>query len=80
MDDKKVEVLNTWILAARSTGQNQPIEADTELLDSGLLDSVQIIELVSFVEDHFNVKIDIADIVPENFGSIAKILTMIERL
>ena len=80
MDDKKVEVLNTWILAARSTGQNQPIEADTELLDSGLLDSVQIIELVSFVEDHFNVKIDIADIVPENFGSIAKILTMIDRL
>ena len=80
MDDKKVEVLSTWILAARSTGQNQPIEADTELLDSGLLDSVQIIELVAFVEDHFNVKIDVADIVPENFGSIAKILTMIERL
>ena len=80
MDDKKVEVLSTWIRAAKSAGQTQAIEADTELLDSGLLDSVQIIELVAFVEDHFNVKIDVADIVPENFGSIAKILTMIERL
>lgn len=40
------------------------------LLDSGLVDSAGIFELVGFVERSFDVEIDDTDIVPENFETV----------
>lgn len=47
------------------------------LLSTGLLDSLAIVKLLSYLEDEFDVEIDDADFDPENFetiGSIAKLI------
>jgi acyl carrier protein len=46
-----------------------PIEADTSLLDSGLVDSTGIFELVSFLEGEFGIEVADEEIVPEHFES-----------
>jgi acyl carrier protein len=43
---------------------------DDSLLDSGLIDSAGIFELVGFLERSFNIQVDDAEIVPEHFESV----------
>lgn len=47
------------------------ITDDESLLDSGLVDSAGIFELVGFLEKEFGIEIDDTEIVPENFDSIS---------
>lgn len=48
--------------------------SDTEsLIESGIMDSTGVLELVSFLEGELGIKVDDADIVPENLNSIEAI-------
>lgn len=48
--------------------------SDTEsLIDSGVMDSTGVLELVSFLEGELGLRVDDADIVPENLNSIEAI-------
>ncbi len=52
---------------------NEPdriIGADDDLLTSGLVDSMGIMTLVFFLEQHFAVQIAPGDVTIENFGSL----------
>ena len=46
---------------------------DDSFLQEGIVDSVGVMDLVSFVEDNFNVEVDDQEIVPDNFDSINKL-------
>ena len=52
---------------------------DTSLLDQGIVDSTGVLELTAFIEENFSIKIDDAEIVPENLDSIGNILAFIAR-
>jgi len=46
------------------------IKEDDDLLSSGLIDSLGILTLVSFMEEQFSIEIPSEDVVYENFNSI----------
>jgi len=50
---------------------------DASFLENGIVDSMNILQLVMFVEENFAVKVGDSDIVPENFDSVAKIANYI---
>lgn len=52
---------------------------DTDLLAAGLLDSFDIVNLVSQLEEAFAVEIEPTDIVPENFHTVSAIAALMER-
>lgn len=47
-----------------------PIQDDTSLLETGILDSLSLLRLLVFLEDEFSVQIDDFDLVPENFTTV----------
>ena len=50
------------------------------LVDDGILDSFDIVSLVTEVNDEFDVKIPASEIIPENFNSVDQLWELIERL
>lgn len=53
---------------------------DDSLLDSGLLDSIGIFELVSFLESAFGIKVDDEAIVPEHFETVGLLASFVDRV
>lgn len=54
-----------------------PYPADASFLENGIVDSMNILELVMYVEESFGVKVGDSDIVPENFDSVSKMASYI---
>jgi len=55
------------------------LDPDEDLLEQGIVDSLGIMKLVVFMEDTFGIKVDDAEIVPENFNNLNSIVTFVER-
>jgi acyl carrier protein len=49
-----------------------PHPLDASFLENGIVDSMNILELVMYVEECFGVKVADNDIVPENFDSVTR--------
>ena len=56
----------------------KPVE--TDLIGDKILDSLKIVQLVSELNDEFDIEITPIDIVPENFKSAEAIYAMVKRL
>ncbi len=65
---------------ANDLGGGSGVEVDTQLFDTGVLDSVGIFDLVTFLEKEFGVSIGDELIVPENFDSVKSVSDFVRRL
>ena len=59
--------------------EDQELDDDESLLDSGVMDSTGVLELVAFLEQHFGVHVQDAELIPENLDSISRIAQLIQR-
>lgn len=48
-------------------------------LGKGILDSTGILEVISFIEEQFNIKVQDEEMVPENLDSINNIIAFVKR-
>lgn len=70
-----VELAMNWVKANNLTNgaSNAQITEDTNLLESGLLDSFGFVELILFLETQSRCKIDLTEVDPADF-SVVKVL------
>ena len=54
------------------------IENDVQFFERGIIDSLQIVEIIGYLEDDLEVEIAGEDLTPENFGSIAGMARFLE--
>ena len=76
MDNKEIiyELIN-----GISSSKKVQLRDDTNLLDTQILDSLGIAQLVAGLEANFNIEFDAEDIVPENFMTIVQIQKFIKK-
>lgn len=76
MDNKSI--ISDYIRREFVKGRNSTLNSSEDLLSSGILDSLAILQLVSFVEQRFDRSIPVEDIVYENFCSVDAIAGYLE--
>lgn len=57
----------------------QALGDQTSFLDTGIIDSTGVLELVSFLQEQFGIALEDGEIVPENLDSVANIVGLIQR-
>ena len=76
MDENRAELMEIL----EETRPEIDFETETALIDDQLLDSFDIISIVSEINDAFDISINVNDLLPENFNSVDAILELIERM
>ncbi len=73
LDAALVEMITTEITFG------QEVRPETDLLLTGLVDSVGVIRIVTWMEDHLEIEIDPVDVVLENFQTIELMVSYARR-
>jgi acyl carrier protein len=73
------EQIRSYILDNFLFGDDSGLDDSVSFLDSGLIDSTGILEVISFLEETFSIKVKDEELVPENLDSIQNILGYLER-
>jgi acyl carrier protein len=60
-------------------GDDDGFANDESLLDSGIVDSTGVMEVVSFLEESFGVTIDDDELVAENLDSVDRLAAFVQR-
>ncbi len=60
-------------------GEAGSLQDDTSFLDSGIIDSTGMLELIMFLENNCGVKIEPEEMVPENLDSIDRVVQFLKR-
>ena len=74
------EELEKFILNELAVDQDrQSIELDEDLIMQGIIDSMGVIKLSTFMEEKFGIKVSDMDMVPENFQNIDSLTKFVNQ-
>lgn len=80
MEQQLLEQVRGFIVTNFLFGDESRLPDDEEsLLESGVLDSTGVLELVDFLETDLGVEVAETETVPDNLGSIARVAEFVTR-
>ena len=71
--------VRTFIVENFLYGEDEGLARDDSLLEKGIVDSTGILQLVTYIESEFGIKVADEELVPENLDSISNIVAFLER-
>jgi acyl carrier protein len=60
-------------------GNDDGLNNDTSFLEEGIIDSTGVLELVNFLEEEYNIKVDDEELIPENLDCIDNITFFLQN-
>lgn len=57
----------------------QALSEDDSLLEAGVIDSTGVLELVTFLESTYQIRVEDSDVVPDNLDTIGRIAAYVRR-
>ena len=55
------------------------VKDDDSLLTTGIIDSIKMVELLTFIENNYKITVDDDELSPENFETISSIIGFLEQ-
>ena len=74
-----VNTVKEFIVENFLFGDEDQIELETDFFEKGIIDSTGVIELVSFLEETFEISIDDEELIPENLSSLKNIREFLQQ-
>lgn len=59
------------------TNDESMLRNDESFLDKGIIDSTGILEVISFLEEQFGIKVEDSEMMPENLDSVNNIVKFV---
>ena len=78
MSEKRDKV-RAFIVENFLFGSDEGLTDETSFLDEGIIDSTGILELVSFLEEDFEIAVEDEELIPENLDSIKNVVAYLEK-
>ena len=71
--------IREFILDKFPLARKQQLKDSDTLLETGILDSLGVLDLVGYVEQKFSIVVADEELVPENFQSVDTLATYVQR-
>ena len=75
----QIEAVKEFIIENFLFGEEEQLLPDTDFFDKGIIDSTGVIELVSFMEETFNISVDDEELIPENLSSLKNVDVFLQK-
>ncbi len=72
------EAIRNFVLDQFPLARQIELSDEASLIESGVVDSLGILELVRFVEGEFSLSVSDEELLPENFDSIASLAAFVD--
>jgi len=77
--DEIIRTVKDYILTTYLAGENpSALTASTPLISSGILDSLATVELVSFLEQRYEIELEAHDADPSRLGTLSDIAKLVQ--
>jgi acyl carrier protein len=60
------------------SGSRSQLTDDYNLIDNHVLDSLDMLKVVSLLEEEFDLEVDDSELLPSNFGSVGQIAAFVD--
>lgn len=77
--DERVQQIRSFMVETFLFGDDSALQEDTSFIQSGIIDSTGILELINFMEQTFGIKIEDNELVPENLDSLNNIARFLDQ-
>jgi len=68
-----------FILKKFPTTRKRALKDCDPLLESGIIDSLGVLDVVRFLEEAFMIKVEDEELTPDNFGSVQLLTSFVQR-
>lgn len=75
--DQKAKI-KTFIIENFLFGNADGLNDDTSFLEEGIIDSTGVLELITFLEEEFEIKVEDDELIPENLDSINNVTNFLK--
>ena len=70
--------IRSFIIENFLFGDDNGLKDDTSFMEEGIIDSTGVLELVTYLEEAFEISVDDEELIPENLDSIDNVSAYLE--
>jgi len=74
-----LETVRNFVVDTFLFGDGANLKDDTSFLENGIIDSTGILELITFLEETYQISIHDNELIPENLDSLKKVEQFLSR-
>jgi acyl carrier protein len=71
--------VNTFVVTSFLADHSLELQPNDSLLDMEVIDSAGVLELVSYLEERFGIKVEDDEMIPDNLESISNVARYVEK-
>jgi acyl carrier protein len=79
--ENTIEILKQFLVDEKMVSSSEAVDLaeNVSLLETGVIDSLNLMRLVLFIEKRFQIKVSDDDLIPENFETLNSMLKLIGK-